>query len=303
MFLTKVPSGIAVKSVGYAAPVDFTGVSERAEGTSPGNDPQQVQTARAILWAVELMYFPALGCVKLSFLFFYRRIFSKGRGLPFRVFTLSVIIMVIIWIVGFFFSYLVACKSHAEYNWTSLTLSNHYCLDATKLHLGYSISDFLLDAVIIAIPIPLVWQLHMSLLRKLAVLGIFALGALSFAASITRMLEYIQRSRFGNLDIDFVATNAIYWCILEVGVGLIAACLPSLYGLFKTHALQRVVKVARMTSTWIASKTGYHRRVPPASTHSFNQLPLTHEPTLSPIQIVVQREFEIRKDFARGWNK
>lgn len=48
IFLTKVPSGIAVKSVGYAAPVNFTGVSERAEGTSPGNDPQQVQTARAV---------------------------------------------------------------------------------------------------------------------------------------------------------------------------------------------------------------------------------------------------------------
>lgn len=109
-----------------------------------------------VLWSIELMYFPALGFIKLSFLFFYRRIFIKSASRHFRIISLSVILIVTIWILGFFFSYLFACKSHMSYYWTSTIKEEHYCVNAKKLHLGYSISDVLLDIIIIVIPIPLV---------------------------------------------------------------------------------------------------------------------------------------------------
>lgn len=104
------------------------------------------------------MQIPALGLIKLSFMFFYKRIFAKGKGAAFKATINGFVGLIIIWIIGFFFGYLFVCKAHPSNYWTSLYNEKLYCNNSTQLHLGNAISDLIFDFLIIAFPIPLVWS-------------------------------------------------------------------------------------------------------------------------------------------------
>ena len=96
------------------------------------------------------------------------------------------------------------------------------------------------------------------------------------AASTTRMVVYIQSLNAEYViksDIDceskaiasqklidhstaVLSTNGVYWCIIEAGLGLTAACLPTLYGLFRTKALESIVRSVRSIASLRSSPTG-----------------------------------------------
>lgn len=234
--------GVALHSVGYPTPKPASVYTELHSAS------YQQQTTRKVLWSIELMQIPCLGLVKLSFMFFYKRIFAKGKDKAFKAVIYMSVGLIIIWIIGFFFGYLFLCKTHQSNYWTSLFNEKKYCNNSTQLHLGYAISDFLFDVAILVFPVPLVWSLHLSTGRKIGVIGIFALGLFTVAASVTRMVIYIQSldaEYVAKSDIDFLSTNGIYWCIVESGLGLTAACIPTLYGLFRTKALESIVRSVR----------------------------------------------------------
>lgn len=52
------------------------------------------------------------------------------------------------------------------------------CIDRTRLWLAYAISDILTDTMVLSMPAPAVWQLHMSTRHKVGISGTFLLGAL-----------------------------------------------------------------------------------------------------------------------------
>ncbi|KAL8640892.1 MAG: hypothetical protein Q9228_002240 [Teloschistes exilis] len=134
----------------------------------------------------------ALGCVKLSFLFFYRRVFTIGTSTCFSKITFGMIIIVLLWTAAFFFALLFACKGNWS-AWLSLDVDlSTKCGNALQFELGMATSDFVTDVLIMVLPIPMIWRLHMSTKRKLAVTGIFLLGAVATAASIVRMVQFIH---------------------------------------------------------------------------------------------------------------
>ena len=86
--------------------------------------------------------------------------------------------LILAWGLSFFFSLLFICPGHPDAFWTMLKLEKEYCLNTTLWHNTYGISDVVLDLMVILFPLPQVMQLQMSTSRKLAVLGVFSLGAL-----------------------------------------------------------------------------------------------------------------------------
>lgn len=107
-------------------------------------------------------------------------------------------------------------------------------------------------------------------------MGILLTPRSTVGASVTRMVIYIQ-----TLDVEYVAksdidcecktylsqayinisravlsTNGVYWCIVEAGFGLTAACLPTLYGLFRTKALESIVRSVRSIVSLGSSPAG-----------------------------------------------
>ena len=104
-------------------------------------------------FAFNLMQVIILGTIKISVIFFYRRIF---RGRAFDYYSKGMIIIAIAWTIAFFFSVLFECGTHFEYLWSTLLNLVTHCTDEEKFFKAYAISDVIIDVLILAMPIPMV---------------------------------------------------------------------------------------------------------------------------------------------------
>lgn len=98
----------------------------------------------------------ALGCVKLSFLFFYKRVFAISKLSKTNILLIGMIVLIALWMVGFLFTSLFQCKLDFWALWSSPIVVQQHCLNQPKVALALTITDFATDIVIILIPIPLV---------------------------------------------------------------------------------------------------------------------------------------------------
>ncbi|KAI4146133.1 MAG: hypothetical protein LQ340_006034 [Diploschistes diacapsis] len=112
-------------------------------------------------------------CTKLSVIFFYRRIFV---GIVFNIASWTLITIVLLWSVGYFFANLFECKP-IEANWVANGVSST-CVDELTMYISESWTDVFTDVLILSLPLPMIWKLHMTTARKLALCGVFLLGAL-----------------------------------------------------------------------------------------------------------------------------
>ena len=143
------------------------------------------------------MSIPALGCVKLSFLFFYRRVFCVDKKSVAGIVTMTAIVATAAWTISYFFAFFFACGTNFSAWWGSTVSLMTRCVKTFELLFSLAITDFVFDIVIITIPIPFVsplveftyflsecrllsvqvWQLQMTTGRKLAVSMVFLLGS------------------------------------------------------------------------------------------------------------------------------
>ena len=98
-----------------------------------------------------------VGLTKLSFVFFYRRIFVTGKPgrNVFSIISFTVIGIVLTWMIAFFFAIMLNCGKHVSANWTPALLRTE-CDDGLAGDLGLAISDFLTDLIVLVLPIPMV---------------------------------------------------------------------------------------------------------------------------------------------------
>ena len=94
----------------------------------------------------------ALCCIKLSFLFFYKRCFTTVVKGWFDHVVFGMIVCVIAWSIAVFLATLFACKANIALLWTPP--ASPKCLKNGYLLLGVSLSDTIVDLGIIILPIP-----------------------------------------------------------------------------------------------------------------------------------------------------
>ena len=104
-------------------------------------------------WTFDLLEVYILGGMKLSVIFFYRRLF---RGKVFDNYSKGMIAIVGAWVTAFFFTPLLQCGTRFDYLWS--TFSNHItpCIDSMMYQTAYATSDIITDILILAMPIPIV---------------------------------------------------------------------------------------------------------------------------------------------------
>ena len=124
---------------------------------------------------IETTHVIPISLAKCSLLFFYRRIF---RGTSFSYITWSTICLATIWGISYFFALLFKCNPISAYIRYDLKAPRLHCANPDPIYSSLPISDVLIDIIILIIPIPFVWRLHMRPSQKVAVSGIFALGSL-----------------------------------------------------------------------------------------------------------------------------
>lgn len=236
------------KTVGYAA-----------SDLAPADEASKMEISSKLQIAWDILSTTSLACTKLSALFFYRRIFCVGvKTQWFNIASLVTIVIVVIWLVVFQFLTGFQCGTHFSALWNGTY--TEYCTISFPFLYGLAVSDFLLDLLILALPIPRILQLHASIKKKLAIIGVFLLAFVGLGASITRMVNYIVIENGGPLyfihhDEEEAVTRAFYFTMLETGISLVAINLPSLWLLFTSikpekivHSLRSVLSLASLRS-------------------------------------------------------
>lgn len=104
-------------------------------------------------FAVTLCFIAEIALVKLSILFFLRRIFVVGHHNIFNVASLVMIGTIILWAVAFFFGWLFTCGSHISRLWASVFEQHMKCSNGLALQEAYAISDAVLDVVVFFMPL------------------------------------------------------------------------------------------------------------------------------------------------------
>jgi len=180
-----------------------------------------------------------LGTSKLSVIFFYRSIFVSRA---FRVLSVAMICAVMIWMVGGFLGVAFQCGSHITLLWTSAASTKLYCRTGESVAFGFSIPDVVLDIFILCMPIYWTTRLHMSPRKRIAVCAIFLFGAITVIASIVRLIIYVKLypKIKQNPDQIGVQTTIVYWSMLEIGLSILAACLPTFWPLIARRPTPKI---------------------------------------------------------------
>jgi len=221
------------------------------------------------------------------------------------------IILVIIWTISFTFAYIFQCKTNFFALWTNLFDLLQYCFDDILFQRVLAISDVVTDIVILAIPIPCVWALHMSLQKRVAISSIFLLGALVIAFGVIRLQIIWQKlgDGFSSSQGILLMSTWFYWTIIEMSMAIFAACLPTVKPLFSdtttAQSLSRVIQSLlsmRSLSSSLPNHDGVSsssqtKFVAPTNSHmdnsanSFEMRDLGLRPETAPGRITVQRGF------------
>ena len=67
---------------------------------------------------------------------------------------MAVLGLILVWGIGYFFSFLFVCKTHPTAYWTTLAREKQLCVNSVILHNSYGVSDLILDVMIILLPVP-----------------------------------------------------------------------------------------------------------------------------------------------------
>jgi len=213
--------------------IEIYGVSQQAFGYPLGGT---IEDARAVTGRLnkakhlELSYLllgiAALGFIKLSVCFLYWHLFSR---VMFRRFLIVWIGIIIVWATSFVLAGLLECGSHLLAIFGEPQEYLDHCGSAIPSGYAMVASDVLTDLITLLIPIPVILSLQMSTRTRLLTMFTFMIGALSVGASVAKAYIYITATLgLYTEDAISILTGIGVWNLVEVQVGIIAACGPSL---------------------------------------------------------------------------
>ncbi|CAJ2512966.1 Uu.00g010850.m01.CDS01 [Anthostomella pinea] len=106
------------------------------------------------------------------------------------------------------------------------TIADKTCIPLNTLQLLSASIHLFSDVAIFILPQKIIWELRMSIQKRLGVAIVFSLGALAVICSIFRLTATIN---FGNTDDTFYAIGpVVLWATGEMTCGFFVVCMPSL---------------------------------------------------------------------------
>lgn len=112
--------------------------------------------------------------IKLSILTLYLRLFNVDGHLKKACYAMMG--FVVAWGIAVLLTTIFQCSPvHAAWD---KTIPDLKCFDLAAFVIGSNVPNILADAVIIALPLPLLWSLKLSTLRKLGLIALFLVAAM-----------------------------------------------------------------------------------------------------------------------------
>lgn len=116
-----------------------------------------------------------------------------------------------------------------------------------SIYLGGSLPNVIVDFVLVFMPLPYVWRLHTSLYQRLILASMFALGLFICIVSIVR-LTIVMAIKSNDNNVTYNLRDFMLWSTVEVNIGLVCACLPSMRQFLKMVGLNRLFSSIRGSS-------------------------------------------------------
>jgi hypothetical protein len=190
-----------------------------------------------------LLYILAGGITRLSYLIFFKTIFSANlkSKIPIWIGTAFVSIVTV---VTFMLALLRCIPIQAQWD---RNLGGDKCIDASSLATTTAVCAIIADVYILLLPFPFLWGLQMSLAKKLRLLAVFALGSISCAASITRLV--VTFTVFFRADMTMDMSHSLMWTVVEVDVGIIASCMLAFPALLKHKKIRSIASRFKLSAS------------------------------------------------------
>ncbi|KAI0107389.1 hypothetical protein F4776DRAFT_424658 [Hypoxylon sp. NC0597] len=195
---------------------------------------EEIESIRKWIFVKKFSYISSMASIRLSILALYIRLFPTRFTIRYGRFLA---IITILWLIVASLLCLLQCKPISS-NWE---MKNDGICSAVREHfLSMTTTNIILDIFTLCLPIKEIKGLQMPLWKKIAICGIFIAGGFVTLVSIIRvsLLTRVFDSSFNTTFSPMVTMQedstpdflipALIWTDVEVGVGIMCACLPVL---------------------------------------------------------------------------
>ena len=136
--------------------------------------PSEISTFLQVLMATMITYSLTITSVKISLLLLYRRIFNTTL---FKKQSLIVGIACIVWLIVEMSLNIFQCTPFSA-AFQPAYLFTDRCIDLQAFYWGVTVTNLLLDVVVLLLPMQVVWKLKLPNRQKITLSAIFLLGGL-----------------------------------------------------------------------------------------------------------------------------
>lgn len=201
-------------------------------------------------YAFSILYNPCLMLTKTSIIVFYLSVMSEDVDPVFK--WCNWITLAITNIAGTALTFLniFQCSPvSAGYRWPIPTDAK--CTDIVTLYLSSAPVNIITDLALLFLPMPILTGLRLPKKQKIILIVTFSAGAFVAVVDVVR-IAYLQDAAIDRLsvtngggsgqrivestDFTWYASLSFMWSAIEVNIGLICACVPSLKPLFLKFA-------------------------------------------------------------------
>ncbi|KAJ5419382.1 uncharacterized protein N7487_002932 [Penicillium crustosum] len=177
-----------------------------------------------LIFAAAYLYDLCITLPKLSVLCFYYRVLR--RGATWVIPTLwAVGALCVCWLIG---SGLLTTFQCTPINAAWQAVPGARCFTQWKFFTGTAAPSAILDLIILLIPLPLLWSLHMSKAKKAMLIGLFICGYSVVILSIGRLITLLMGGSALEEDLTWSTIRYICWVQCEGPISLMSVCLPNI---------------------------------------------------------------------------
>ncbi|KAI0458582.1 hypothetical protein F5B21DRAFT_500475 [Xylaria acuta] len=208
-----------------------------------------------LLYAIDLLWISCLTSIKISILHFYSMVF---RNRVFLRFVYAAIGLCGAFGIGAFVGRALICTPPQK-KWIPETPG--HCGDEIKYYLAISSIDFAIDIIIILLPMPVLWTLHLPRVKKIGLTLVFSVGLTIVIITAVRFKYFFQFD-----PSDFTATvleEAILSAVLPL-LGIVNANILVMQPAMRKilSSLTTFTKGTESSSTDAGSRPRYFERLP-----------------------------------------
>ncbi|KAI0594063.1 hypothetical protein F4775DRAFT_575117 [Biscogniauxia sp. FL1348] len=197
-----------------------------------------------------LLYTTLLWLLKACWLVYYARLTNGINNDKLRrKIQWGVVIMSVTYIASLLVAFLKCIPF--DHQWQINPSPGNHCMPAisTIQTVFVMVMNTTTDFYLMAIPLPVIWESHLPLRKKLAVLLMFSGGVLEMVFGILRCVSILTKG-----DIDPAQSG--YWSVRESFVSVVTTNLPLVYPLFK-GIIDKGRSASRSKATTTTDSRGY----------------------------------------------